>query len=120
MVREGWRIKECFEASRLRSWGPVSLPAHPSEWAPIELQDHDACSAFNKQVSPHPLVNAVDLSKADPRHQRRMHIGSTLSTWRNPNAAPCTTVSGFSAPPSAVGDGACSSTTCSHQVSQPK
>lgn len=42
---------------------------------PVSFKTIGAYSAFNKQGSPHPLVNVVDLSKADPRQQRRMHFG---------------------------------------------
>lgn len=41
---------------------------------PVSFKTIDAYSAFNKQQSPHPLVNVVDLSKADPRQQRHMHF----------------------------------------------
>ncbi len=43
--------------------------------APLNFKTIGQYSAFNKQVSPHPLVNVVDLAKADPRQMRRMHFG---------------------------------------------
>jgi len=42
---------------------------------PLSFKTVEAYSAFNKQTTPHPLVNIVDLAKADPRHLRRMHFG---------------------------------------------
>jgi AraC-like DNA-binding protein len=32
-------------------------------------------NAFNRHETRHPLVSVIDLSKADPRHHRRMHYG---------------------------------------------
>ncbi|MBS1938144.1 MAG: AraC family transcriptional regulator [Bacteroidetes bacterium] len=43
--------------------------------APLSFQAVAAYSDFNQQATPHPLVNLVDLAKADPRHLRRMHFG---------------------------------------------
>lgn len=43
--------------------------------SPLSFKTVEAYSAFNKQTTPHPLVNVVDLAKADPRHLRRMHFG---------------------------------------------